>query len=190
MSRSAYSLPAGRRADRQYTWFLRFPKRFYAGAPKWGFLLKKGIVRSGKTRMALPRTPPEPSEFRSLRSRTAGVRSLFLDFSPAFAACREASGRCRNLRFLPELRAPALIVPCPCLRLVLSPQLRREPVCRADVRWRSCSSASSMTSRLFTPSSRFFLQAPVEISTHTPTTVTENSRIMSTMPRAVPPARA
>ena len=36
-----------------------------------------------------------------------------------------------------------------------------------------------MTSRLFTPSSRFFAGSCVEISTHTPTTVTENSRINS-----------
>ena len=51
------------------------------------------------------------------------------------------------------------------------------------------SSVSSMTSRLFTPSRRFFTGSFVEMSTQTPTTVTENSRIMSTMPRAVPPAR-
>ena len=46
-----------------------------------------------------------------------------------------------------------------------------------------------MTSRDFTPSMRFFVGSLVAASTHTPTTVTENSRIMSTMPRAVLPAR-
>ena len=46
-----------------------------------------------------------------------------------------------------------------------------------------------MISSDLTPSMRFFCGSCVATSTQTPTTVTANSRIMSTMPRAVPPAR-